>query len=646
MVTPGGRVMILDFGLASSGGTSKLTRTGAQIGSLAYMSPEQLEGDLERLDARADVWALGVTLYELLALRSPFASESPEQTRRAIQDGDPPSLRTRQRATSWDAETVCRTAMENDPVRRYASAADLARDLENVLERRPIEARRAGAWLRARRWSQRHPARAVALALGSLVVVGGPIAYGLVQSRARGEIQAALDEAQAQRVEAGKSKVRAEENFARALRAVRTMLTRLGQKTLENVPQVQTVRREILEDALGFYREFLAEKGDDPALQEELARVQGTIAGLSELLGRDQDALQAHQVESQTDLALLEAAPLDVHFQHLYANSLVRMAGFVQRQQRFDEARAIFEDALERLELLLDGDPSNALYHRDRAIAFASLGDMLRLQGKIEESEELMQRSLEDFGVVDEAGEAEPDDLLRESWIWNDLAQGHRDQRRYDEAWEEHLRALTIREGLVEDDPDNADFRVALGQSQANMGFLAETIDREEATQLDGRARDLPGARRRLPGRAALPAGRVQRCREPLGCVPCSRADRGVGALQRHRFQCRAEVAREPSGGPPSTRTPSAARSSCGRRTSGRVASGRIRSRGSRKRGRSSIPHWRAARGTATVASSSRARSCNKPRASSPWGARTRRSSSSRPFPPVRSRTRSRCFAS
>ncbi len=479
MVTPGGRVMILDFGLASSSGTTKLTRTGVQIGSLAYMSPEQIEGDLDRLDARADVWALGVTLYELLALRSPFASESPEQTRRAIEAGHPPPLRTRQRAASWDVETVCGKAMEHDPVRRYACAADLARDLENVLEHRPIEARRAGAWLRARRWSERHPGRAVAIALGSLLVLGGPILYGVLQGRAREEIQAALDEARTQRGVASTSKERAEKNFGRALRAVRTMLTRLGEKTLENVPQVQTVRREILEDALGFYREFLAEKGDDPALQEELARVQGTIAELSELLGRADDSLEAHQVESQTNLALLEASPGDRHLQHLYASSLVRMAAFVQRQGRLDEAKAIFEDALERLEALIDEAPTDPRYLRQRAIVFASLGDMQHQLGKMEESEELLHRSLEDFGAVGAVGAAELDDGLRESWVWNNLAQGHRDQRRYDEAWEEHGQALSIREGLVEREPENADFRVALGQSQSNMGVLAQTIGRE-----------------------------------------------------------------------------------------------------------------------------------------------------------------------
>lgn len=473
MVTPGGRVMILDFGLASSRSSTKLARTGAQVGSLAYMSPEQLEGDVDRLDARADVWALGVTLYELLALCSPIADESsPEETRRAIQAGDPPPLRTRQRAISWDAETVCRTAMESDPARRYASAADLARDLSNVLEHRPIEARRAGSWLRARRWSERHPARAVALALGSLVVIGGPISYGVVQSRARDRIQVALDKA-------SESQVRAEKNFGRALEAVQSTLTRLGEKTLENVPQVQTVRREILEDALGFYREFLVEKADDPVLREEFARVQGTIADVSQLLGRAEEAIEAHRVENETHRALLEASPEDRRLQHLYANSLVRTAVLVQQHGRFDESAELFEEALGRLDALIESGASNPGLFRDRAISYASLGQMTRLQGRMEESEELLRLSLEDSGAVAAADASGSDDLLREAWVWHELALGHRDQRKYDEVWDDHLQAMTIRAGLVEDEPGNAGYLAALGQSQANMGSLAQTIDRE-----------------------------------------------------------------------------------------------------------------------------------------------------------------------
>ena len=94
-VTPSGRAMLLDFGLASSGGVGDLTDSGSQPGSLPYMSPEQLRGE-RALDGRTDVYSLGVTLYELLELRRPFTG-STDGLRRAILAGDAPRLREHNR---------------------------------------------------------------------------------------------------------------------------------------------------------------------------------------------------------------------------------------------------------------------------------------------------------------------------------------------------------------------------------------------------------------------------------------------------------------------------------------------------------------------------------------------------------------------
>jgi WD40 repeat protein/serine/threonine protein kinase len=195
MVTRAGRAMILDFGLASTSGATRLTRSGTRLGSLPYLAPEQWSGDTERVDARTDVYALGVTLYELLTLHVPYSESSAEALMRTIEIGRPDGVRVHNRAVPWDAETVCLTAMERDPERRYASAADFARDLDNVLHHRPIEARRAGVTLRARRWLQRHPALGVGIVLGSLLVVGGPITYAAVERASRMRLATAYQRA-------------------------------------------------------------------------------------------------------------------------------------------------------------------------------------------------------------------------------------------------------------------------------------------------------------------------------------------------------------------------------------------------------------------------------------------------------------------
>ncbi len=155
-ITRSGRAMLFDFGLARSGDVDRMTRTGSQIGSLPYMSPEQVLGR-DDLDPRTDVYSLGATFYELLTLRPAFASGSAPEMQTAILAGRFPRPREIAPSIAWDVETVCLKAMARERDQRYASADDLARDLGNLLSHRPIEARRPGAVLRFVRWSQRHP---------------------------------------------------------------------------------------------------------------------------------------------------------------------------------------------------------------------------------------------------------------------------------------------------------------------------------------------------------------------------------------------------------------------------------------------------------------------------------------------------------
>lgn len=299
MVTPDGRSLLLDFGLSSFEGSSKLTRTGSQLGSLAYMAPEHLRSGRPSADARGDVYGLGVTLYELLALRSPFARDGSEETRIAVLSGDPPRLSVVNRAVSWELETVCMKAMDADPDRRYASAADLARDLGNLLEQRPIEARRAGAWLRSQRWVQRHPTAAVAALAGVLVLGVGPLLFAVQQGRARARLQLALDETEAERARATAladelrvqrdaaqaENVRAESNLVAALSAVDVMLARVGDQTLRQVPRMGEVRRGLLEDALAFYEKLLAQRSGEASLDELELRLR--LADLELSFGED-----------------------------------------------------------------------------------------------------------------------------------------------------------------------------------------------------------------------------------------------------------------------------------------------------------------------------------------------------------------------
>ena len=189
ILKPSGQVVLVDFGLAREDEASSLTKSGHQPGSLPYMAPEQVRGATDAIDVRTDIYGLGITGYELLTLTKPYAATTQEELRTAILDGRPRPVRSRAPATSWEAETVCLTAMNADPARRYATAVDFARDLGHVLDREPIEARRAGVIRRLKRSIERAPARAAAIVLGVIAFVGTPLAVAWKESDARHRVE-------------------------------------------------------------------------------------------------------------------------------------------------------------------------------------------------------------------------------------------------------------------------------------------------------------------------------------------------------------------------------------------------------------------------------------------------------------------------
>jgi serine/threonine protein kinase len=194
MVTREGRVLLLDFGLAGAEQVQRITRTGSALGSWPYMSPEMLAGGAAGNDERTDVYSLGATCWELLALRLPYQDTDPVRLRELAGTAARPKLATLNPSVSWDVETVVATALEPNPTRRYASARLFANDLDHLLAHRPITARKAGPALRLRRWSQRHPALATAAAAAVLLVVGAPSAWAWQEAGARARIEAQRDE--------------------------------------------------------------------------------------------------------------------------------------------------------------------------------------------------------------------------------------------------------------------------------------------------------------------------------------------------------------------------------------------------------------------------------------------------------------------
>jgi serine/threonine protein kinase/tetratricopeptide (TPR) repeat protein len=186
MVTPAGEPVVLDFGVAREAGAAgspvDLTATGATPGTPAYLAPEVLRG--EATDARADVWSLGVSLYEALVGRRPFDAPTREATFKLIAESEPAPPSRRVEVAPRDLDAVLAVALEKDPARRYASAGDLADDLRRVLADLPVRARPAGPLTRLTKWARRDPARATFAALLVLAAAGLFALGGFLLARA------------------------------------------------------------------------------------------------------------------------------------------------------------------------------------------------------------------------------------------------------------------------------------------------------------------------------------------------------------------------------------------------------------------------------------------------------------------------------
>src|SRR5262245_6299760 len=177
-----GTVWVTDFGLAKSTGQEDLTVTGDVVGTLRYMAPEVFNG---RHDARSEVCALGLTLYELLALRPAYDETDRHRLIHQVTSSEPPRLDRHNRAIPRDLVTIVHKAIDRDPARRYPTAAALAEDLQRFLHNEPIQARRVSGAERLVRWARRHPAVAALLAVLTLVLVAVAVVSSFAAVRFR-----------------------------------------------------------------------------------------------------------------------------------------------------------------------------------------------------------------------------------------------------------------------------------------------------------------------------------------------------------------------------------------------------------------------------------------------------------------------------
>ncbi|MEO1497994.1 MAG: protein kinase [Planctomycetota bacterium] len=278
-----GKAWITDFGLARVQTELGVTATGDVVGTLRYMSPEQARGRADQVDGRTDVYGLGATLYELMTLQHAHRGDNRQQVLDRIERNDPIRPRRINPHVPPDLESIVGRAMDKDPASRYPTAAAMAEDLRRFLAGLPTVARPPGPLRLAGKWLARRRRFVAGLAAASLVVALVAVAGAVGIFREQQRTAAALVEAQRQTANA-------ELRFSQAREVVDRFGADLSDR-LALLPGSESLRRELLDQTLGYYQQFLAQATDEPGLYASVAETRVKAAAAAERLGRIDEAL-------------------------------------------------------------------------------------------------------------------------------------------------------------------------------------------------------------------------------------------------------------------------------------------------------------------------------------------------------------------
>jgi tetratricopeptide (TPR) repeat protein/predicted Ser/Thr protein kinase len=493
LVDERGALKVIDFGVARIVGPELARSIGATggnaLGTIAYASPEQLQGDWRDVDVRADVYSIGATLYELLAGRPPF-----EVRERALAEvvrevcetpARPPS--SVKASVPHELDWIVLKCLEKQRERRYATCDELARDLRRWLAGEPVLAAPPSALYRARKFVARHRVAVGAAAVVLASLVAAVVVSTLETREANRQREFALEAGRASQRDAAAARaalVEADEQRRRATLA-----------SEEAAREAESARREARRRAavLDSLRSMLGavspeEDGRNVTLFELLERRRST---LGEEFGEDAElrvSVQQFLIEAYGNLGLgehglelAESALATMEAAGTYSPSEVTaMQFFVARryfeQARMDEATALVERAKARLA------DSDAKLPEDGVAALQMKAMALEKGGRVEESIAAFSEALE------AAREALGDDHLMTMMLMTDVALGHALQRRSApaealarEAHERANRVLPAGHSML------PLFAMRLGSVLTSAGKSAEVIElqREVAAQTE-----------------------------------------------------------------------------------------------------------------------------------------------------------------
>ena len=416
-----GQPKIIDFGVARGSDSDMAeaqmqTEAGMLVGTVQYMSPEQVAADPNDIDVRSDVYALGLILYQLLVGKLPYdvSPASIFAATKIIREQAPARPSVVNTTLKGDIETIVLKSLEKDRAKRYQSAAELAADLQRYLNNEPILARRVGALGRSLRWVKRNRAIATVTGVAALVLI-------VVSTYLIARVIAEGQRAQKNYELAQKNYERAEESLSAKNDSFEFLKQMFSNISLDNNTKGMVDVEMVLDKAVKKL------EASPPKLPETEANIRGflgsTYLGLDRLPKADDNLKRALDISEKTSP---DPSPQ-------LAKALHEYGAYLWWRGEYDKAAPLYERELAMRRKL---DPKD---NPDVATALTHLAATYLCQGKYQESKKLYTEALKmRRGLSNGKGNAEVAAAL------NNLARAHFETEEYSEAEDLYRQALAM----------------------------------------------------------------------------------------------------------------------------------------------------------------------------------------------------------
>ena len=502
-----GEVVVLDWGLAKVVGRAdeearEAQVTGVevspeaetksamgQVGTPAYMAPEQVEARGDLIDTRTDVYGLGAILFEIVTRHPPASGKSIGEVFGKIRSGNLPKAREVEPTVPRPLEAICAKALAHERQNRYSGAEDLAEDVRRWLVDEPVSVYRDPLSVRLVRWGRRHRTLvSSSAALFLTAFLGLSLGFYFVErERERTDQQRKIAENRG--IELAQQRDQALANLRLARGAVDNFYTRVSLDPRLRDHDLENLRHELLRSAVAAYESFARQRGDDPEILSERGKVLGRLAEITAATGTWAEALDWYRQSVAVLEHLTARYPSVPEYQRSLGVTLNNLGTAYSRGREVDLAEQNLGRARYIRETLAVSDPKNLAFQSDLASTHGNLGNLYRAAGRLSAAEGAFEMALALFQNVATADRNDDEVLKGVADTHGNMAGLYEHTSRRQLAEEAHGKALDARKRLVARHPSDSTHLRNLASSFSNLsGFYEDAGQPMKALDAFGEA--------------------------------------------------------------------------------------------------------------------------------------------------------------